>query len=499
MKIKAKQKSKVWIVYILRCSDGSLYTGMTNNIEKRFAAHNKGVAAKYTRSRRPVKLLTTSAKMGRSDAMRLEIKIKKMPRAKKIAALEKNSGRHGSRMKKDIELPPRSRSVAGLQKVLPAMTEELTGNLICQECPNGCNLAFEWKDAENVFIAGNKCASGIAYAARVIRKNKKAHIHAREETPLFSRETLKAVTELWQVRLKKLHHNIPVQGSPERSVFRVALEDDCGRFFVLEQLSAKALEHKRQIAANLDFLSKENLFRIQPYLAGEKGEFIIRHKNNFWQMIPLVRGVVLDRQKYMYEKWRGPALAGFLIALHHKSKNLPFFDPGKVFSLKNYVYKLIREINLYNKDIKAEIKDIKSFLEKDFMSAYEKLPVAFCHGDYHPLNIIWSIDDIRCVIDWEFSGCKSEIYDMANLIGCVGIEDPQSLTGDLVKSFIAGMRETGIISKTSWKYLVEFIVALRFAWLSEWLRRKDTEMIGLELDYMRLLIDNKKSLQKAWP
>jgi homoserine kinase type II len=46
---------------------------------------------------------------------------------------------------------------------------------------------------------------------------------------------------------------------------------------------------------------------------------------------------------------------------------------------------------------------------------------------------------------------------------------------------------------------VEFIVALRFAWLSEWLRRKDSEMIGLELDYMRLLIDNKNSLQKAWP
>jgi homoserine kinase type II len=61
------------------------------------------------------------------------------------------------------------------------------------------------------------------------------------------------------------------------------------------------------------------------------------------------------------------------------------------------------------------------------------------------------------------------------------------------------MKKTGIISKTSWKYLVEFIIALRFAWLSEWLRRRDTEMISMELDYMRLLIENKSSLQKAWP
>jgi putative endonuclease len=94
MNIKGKQKSKVWVVYILRCSDDSLYTGMTNNIEKRLAAHSQGTAAKYTRSRRPVKLSATSAKMDRSNAMRLEIKIKKLLRSKKIAALEKHAGRN---------------------------------------------------------------------------------------------------------------------------------------------------------------------------------------------------------------------------------------------------------------------------------------------------------------------------------------------------------------------------------------------------------------------
>jgi putative endonuclease len=94
MNIKAKQKSKVWVVYILRCSDDSLYTGMTNNIDKRLAAHSQGTAAKYTRSRRPVKLSATSAKMARSNAMRLEIKIKKLPRAKKIASLEKHAERN---------------------------------------------------------------------------------------------------------------------------------------------------------------------------------------------------------------------------------------------------------------------------------------------------------------------------------------------------------------------------------------------------------------------
>ena len=109
----------------------------------------------------------------------------------------------------------------------------------------------------------------------------------------------------------------------------------------------------------------------------------------------------------MFEKWRGAALADFLIKLHRKSQNLPTFDSCHVFSLKDYIYKLVREINIYNKDIRNEINDIVCYLEKYFMPAYDILPVAFCHGDYHPLNIIWSANDIKGVIDWEFSDIKA--------------------------------------------------------------------------------------------
>ncbi|HQK27471.1 MAG TPA: phosphotransferase [Smithellaceae bacterium] len=318
-------------------------------------------------------------------------------------------------------------------------------------------------------------------------------------TTSFDAETLKEVARLWQVRLKKLRHDIPVQGSPERSVFRVVLEDEIGRYFLLEQIPANSLERKKAIAAALDILSRNNLSRIQPYLANKQGEFIINHQNDFWQIAPFAEGIALNRETYIYEQWRGKALANFLVELQGKAKNLLAAKADDAFSLKHYIYKLIREINLYNKNISAEINSVADFLEKDFMRAYEQLPVAFCHGDYHPLNVIWSDEDIKRVIDWEFSGYKSELYDAALLIGCVGVEDPRSLTADLVVSFIAEMKKSGIISKESWKYLTEFIIALRFAWLAEWLRRNDTEMISLEMDYLRLLIDNKTALEKSWP
>lgn len=64
------------------------------------------------------------------------------------------------------------------------------------------------------------------------------------------------------MRLKKLRHDIPVQGSPERSVFRVVPEDDRDNYFVLEQIPSKSLELKKTIAATLDFLSGKKLARI---------------------------------------------------------------------------------------------------------------------------------------------------------------------------------------------------------------------------------------------
>jgi len=78
------------------------------------------------------------------------------------------------------------------------------------------------------------------------------------------KETLKAVTGFWQVCLKKLHYDIPVQGSLERSIFRFVLEDENRKFFILEQISSKSLERKRELAAIFDLLSNKKLTCIKP-------------------------------------------------------------------------------------------------------------------------------------------------------------------------------------------------------------------------------------------
>ncbi|MGA9284747.1 MAG: GIY-YIG nuclease family protein [Solirubrobacteraceae bacterium] len=75
-------------VYVLRCGDGSLYTGWTNDLERRVAKHSAGKASRYTASRLPIELAAAWAMPDRGSAMREEIRIKRLPRAQKLALVD---------------------------------------------------------------------------------------------------------------------------------------------------------------------------------------------------------------------------------------------------------------------------------------------------------------------------------------------------------------------------------------------------------------------------
>lgn len=73
-----------WYLYILRCKDGSLYTGITTDVEKRLEMHRLGRGAKYTRGRAPLELVYSEECGGHSAALKREIQIKALPRAEKL-------------------------------------------------------------------------------------------------------------------------------------------------------------------------------------------------------------------------------------------------------------------------------------------------------------------------------------------------------------------------------------------------------------------------------
>ncbi len=82
----SKTPNEAWHIYIVKCCDGSYYTGITTDLERRIDEHNNSpLGARYTRSRRPVTLHYHESSRNRSEALKRELAIKKLPRKKKHA------------------------------------------------------------------------------------------------------------------------------------------------------------------------------------------------------------------------------------------------------------------------------------------------------------------------------------------------------------------------------------------------------------------------------
>lgn len=79
-----------WHVYIIRCKDGVLYTGITNHLERRIKAHNSGNGCRFTKYRYPVKLVYKEERSNKSEALKREARIKTFPRKKKLTLIKQS-------------------------------------------------------------------------------------------------------------------------------------------------------------------------------------------------------------------------------------------------------------------------------------------------------------------------------------------------------------------------------------------------------------------------
>ncbi|HWQ60261.1 MAG TPA: aminoglycoside phosphotransferase family protein [Candidatus Fimivivens sp.] len=306
----------------------------------------------------------------------------------------------------------------------------------------------------------------------------------------------------YEIRFGRYREDILLFGSPERTEYRVAFEDDSGKVFVFEEVAVSRLAKKRAIARTLTRLSETDpSLSVAPYLRNRDGEHITELSGKFFQLVPYIDGVPLDRERYFSDDWRGGAAANFLLALRRASTSLRSDEFGPIpapFLLRGYVDELVGKIRRNDAAVLDGVRPVLTHLERDFFPREQTVPTAFCHGDYHPLNIVWSERGVAGVIDWEFAGMKAGLYDVANMVGCLGMEDPDILKGGMVLSFLQTLRESDEFSRDDWSTFVDLLLATRFAWLSEWLRFQERGLIALEAEYMSLILENRDFLQKLW-
>lgn len=310
-------------------------------------------------------------------------------------------------------------------------------------------------------------------------------------------EALAGALRSWGLRPARPRPDLDISGSPERALSRVVVEDEAGALFIVERLDPMALERKREIAGAVSTLAA-GLPEVNPYLRAEDGDAVIKTEAGFIQASRYVPGIPLPRPEYLDQAWRGPALADFLIRLRRSEAARTLASSAPSFSLAPFVRRLASRLAEREPAHLERVKPALDHLEGGLFGREEELPRAFAHGDYHPLNVVWSERGIAAVIDWEFCGRKAELYDAAVLVGCLGMEHPRVLAEDITIGTIGRLQESGAFAESSWAVFFGLVLGLRFAWLSDWLKRRDAEMIELETVYIDLLLRNREVLARNW-
>ncbi|MFO7988060.1 MAG: phosphotransferase [Desulfotignum sp.] len=302
----------------------------------------------------------------------------------------------------------------------------------------------------------------------------------------------------WQIDIHCVRTDIEIQGSPERALSRVVIEDTLGRRFLVEQFDFGKRALRDRVARAVDFLFTQGLTQVVPYRKTVKGEFLLFFEGICFQVSEFLDGTPLKRPDYLSSSAMGKNTARFLVQMAEAALGMKEHLSFPRFSIKNYIHNLFRTMKIHDRPVHDRFLPVLNFLESEFMPAHDHLPLTFCHGDLHPLNIIWDREAVKAVIDWEFAGIKPDLYDAANFVGCAGIENPNGLGMDMVMTFVTDLHRTDVISDMGWRFFPEYVLALRFAWLSEWLRKKDQEMINLEHAFMKILVDHMGEIKTAF-
>lgn len=352
--------------------------------------------------------------------------------------------------------------------------------LICCACSNGCALSIARQDKDIVIVDGQACARGVGYAFRQLHEREPGK-YIPKTTAHYDERYLSPVLRLFGYSLSKILSGILIQGSPDRSMFRTVVQTSDGLRFILEEIEPAEVEKRQCIAKNLGILLSQGLPVIS-YV----GNTVQEYAGKYWQLSSYFSGVSLDRTTYWQDAWRGIAVADFLADLYREAGSLE--HTGSVFSLQEYIENLLKTLTTTRPDILQKLQPVIDVLRDKLFPVYDTIPIGFCHGDPHPLNMLWGEKKISAVIDWEFSGLKPRLYDAALIIGCVGVESPEAGTGGFIQAFKLRLQERQVFSEEIFTLLPIFTLALRFAWASEWLRRDDAEMLQFEVQYMQILL-----------
>lgn len=279
-----------------------------------------------------------------------------------------------------------------------------------------------------------------------------------------------------------------VYGSPSRTNDRAVVIGSDNQKYIVEKHHFWNIEKKEKLAVNIDVLKNNGFEKCTPYLKSRSGKFATEFENRCWMVIPFVENEIMKRPGYLDNGKMGFSAANALLKIYDVSPVFEMNDVPGGFSMIVHTQSVISKIKSGYPGIFRDIKEVITIINDLFLSTILSSRIIFSHGDYHPMNILWKNDEVMSVIDWEFSGYRPALTDVANMIGCAGFEDITAFDRNFVNEFLKTVVKSGFFNDKELKELMTFVLGFRLSgWLNEWINDNDEEMINREIKYLNIL------------
>ena len=297
------------------------------------------------------------------------------------------------------------------------------------------------------------------------------------------------IISFWDINFAASGDKSLITGSPNRTETRFLFRDSSNVFYIAEGYNIN--KKNAQIRQNtlLEFLKDNHLGGIAPFYRTRTGEHGVQYENLFWQIRPYIPAEKVDRAELGSNENYGILWGNFLLQL----KNLiaagdpPPPMPNAPFYMANFLPRIMRFAAIKMPAITGKLREFEKILTPFFK--WERTAGSmFAHGDFHPGNILTAGNKIQVVIDWEFAGLKFPGYDMALLIGCLGMDDPANFSSPAVIALQNTLYKNGYLPSSAWDLLPMLIAATRLGWLGEWLNLGEESLIYQELELLSILL-----------
>ena len=300
----------------------------------------------------------------------------------------------------------------------------------------------------------------------------------------------KDLLSFWQLSFESAGNDSLITGSPNRTEKRFLFKDDKGDSYIAEGYDLTKAEAQKRQNQILEYLAGNHLDAVYPFLRTADGAHGVIYHGLFWQIRPYIPAEnIYSREEICAKEEYGILWGDFLLQMKEKIQHASgrLAMPNARFSVSGFFPELMKHAERKMPSITEQLREMELKFAP-FFKWERKMDLMFAHGDFHPGNILTEKGKIKVVIDWEFARMKFPGYDMALLVGCLAMDDPENLSSPAVKTFLKHLYCNDFLTGEVWENLSFLIAATRLGWLGEWLTLEDETLIAQEMQLLSMLL-----------